>query len=115
MQTLEYSLQTRLESAVESLLGGLISRPQLLEALDHEFETVSHMQTQAPPGETGQVLDSALAIYLDCLLQLEDLVAEEVEFDHDQLAPLYSQAATANQLLDVLTEPEVELDSGWLV
>ena len=76
---------------------------------------MARMQGQAPQSEVGEVLASALEIYLDCLVQVEELVAEGAEIDESRLAPLYHQASTANQIMDELSQPQEAAGPGWFV
>ena len=90
-----------------SNVTGVMEYEVLEESISFMKQLVPNMKTLgflSIDSEVGQALASALDVYLDCLLQVEDWLGQG-SHDPQLLEPLYQLAGEANDLLDELSEP----------
>jgi hypothetical protein len=108
------SLPAKLRGALAQARSSALTREQLLDALDAEYDSVEAMAGQSPEGELGDTLVALLERYMVCVNELAEWIESGGGLDEPAVADVLQQVEGIDRELQALAEEELEIEEDDL-
>lgn len=97
-------MQQKIRRAADAFRRGIVTRQQLLEALELEMQTVESMVEQTQQTSLAAEMLAACETYYASLEQFVDLLTGQAELDQESLLAIYRLAQRADEQMQNLSE-----------
>lgn len=97
-------LQQKVRRAADALQRGVVTRQQLLEALEIEMQTVESTVEQTQHSSLGDAMVAACETYFASLEHFVHLLSSDAELDPESMQAIYTLAQEADRQMQNLSE-----------